>query len=87
MKDKLLHFSCCLIVSAVMAAINGCYGLLISGWINSFACGLFVGIGKEYGDSVAKGNKWDWKDIAADAIGAAIGATTILIYYYVFRHA
>jgi len=32
-----------------------------------------LGIGKEYGDSRAKGNKWDWYDILADGIGVAVG--------------
>lgn len=41
---------------------------LISTW---FAIGL--GIGKEYGDSKAKGNKWDWWDILADGIGVIVG--------------
>ena len=36
-----------------------------------FAIGL--ALGKEYGDSKAIGNKWDWKDILADAIGIVLG--------------
>ena len=33
-----------------------------------------LAIGKEYGDSKAPGNKWDWWDILADAIGIAVGS-------------
>ena len=36
-----------------------------------FAIGL--AIGKEYGDSKAAGNKWDWMDILADAAGIVLG--------------
>lgn len=80
MRDKLLHFICCFIVSAVMAVINGLYGIILVGMINSFACGIAIGVGKEYGDSKAKGNKWDWKDIIADAIGALLGSLIVLLW-------
>lgn len=62
-KDKLLHFGVNFVVglTAVISwqfAIGACGGL---------------SIGKEYGDSKAKGNKWSWMDIVADAIGATFG--------------
>lgn len=69
-KDKLLHFIVNLIV------------VLSIGWINlPLAIGLAAGlsIGKEYGDSKAPGNKWDWYDILADAIGIVIGLLLVLI--------
>mgnify|MGYP007065044234 CR=1 FL=1 len=69
-KDKLLHFIVNLIV------------VLSIGWINlPLAIGLAVGlsVGKEYGDSKAQGNKWDWYDILADAIGIVIGLLLVLI--------
>lgn len=80
MRDKLLHFICCFIVSAIMAVINGLCGIILVGMINSFACGIAIGVGKEYGDSKAKGNKWDWKDIIADAIGALLGSLIVLLW-------
>lgn len=42
---------------------------------------LLVGLslGKEYGDSKAPGNKWDWYDILADAIGIVTGLLLVLI--------
>jgi uncharacterized protein YfiM (DUF2279 family) len=42
-----------------------------------FALGL--GLGKEYGDSKASGNKWDWWDIVADVVGIVIGSGTLFL--------
>lgn len=33
-----------------------------------------IGVGKEYGDKCAPGNKWDWSDITMDMVGSAVGA-------------
>lgn len=68
-KDKILHF-----------AVNVALGLtsIFQLWL---AIGLCVGasLGKEYGDSKSQGNKWDWWDILADAIGAVVGIIIGLI--------
>ena len=66
--DLFLHFGACFAPS-----IFGLYGV-------AFALGL--GIGKEYGDSKAAGNKWDWLDIVADVAGCAVG---YLIHYLIFK--
>ena len=47
------------------------------------ADGAGLGFGKEYGDSKASGNHWDWWDIVADAAGVAIGMTVILIVHLI----
>lgn len=62
--DKLKH---CLVNLLVM---------LIAGSIN-----IWLGIGLAAGLSVGKapGNKWDWYDILADAIGIVIGLLLVLI--------
>ena len=80
MRDKLLHFICCFAIAVVMAVLNGWQGVILMGFMNSFAIGVAIGVGKEYGDSQAKGNKWDWMDIVADVAGALIGALTILFW-------
>lgn len=58
-KDKILHF-----VVNFFFALLGTYGV-------SF--GLGASLGKEYGDSKAFGNKWDWYDIVADCLGLIVG--------------
>ena len=53
-----------------------CYcGVFISGFLG----GIAAGVGKEYGDECAEGNYWDWKDIAADCIGALVGSGFAMI--------
>jgi len=79
-KDKILHALVC------MAAVFACG--IATFWISkdaSFASGIGLaiglGFGKEYGDSKASGNKWDWLDIAADLIGTIIGAALLLLFW------
>jgi len=62
-KDKWFHF----IVNLVLALTG-----FVSYWL---AVGLCVGAsaGKEYGDSKAYQNHWDWLDIVADMLGMAAG--------------
>lgn len=65
-KDKIKHFTYCAVATFFVGAITGpTYGVCI---------GAGLGIGKEYGDMVAKGNTWSWGDILADALGIIIGA-------------
>ena len=53
-----------------------CYaGVLLAGFLG----GLAAGVGKEYGDECAEGNRWDWKDIAADALGSLVGSGFAMI--------
>ena len=72
-KDKKLHFACCLLIALVFTMMIG----LMSSWYVGALTGLLTamgtGVGKEYGDSKAIGNKWDWYDILADFIGALVG--------------
>lgn len=73
--DKLKHFIVCLAVALVASLIEGASGA--SAWqsvIAGFIAGSAIGVGKEYGDKCAPGNKWDWGDIGADFSGAVIGA-------------
>ena len=51
------------------------FGVALAG----FCGGLAAGVGKEYGDECAEGNRWDWQDIAADCIGSLVGAGFAMI--------
>lgn len=73
--DKILHCGVCAIASLVVGLIDPLAGA-------AFAIGL--GLGKEYGDSKARGNKWDWLDIAADAVGTMIGTGLALLIRKLF---
>lgn len=72
--DNLLHILASFGVAALIATLiantgANTLGACLSGFLGGMACGL----GKEYGDSKAQGNKWSWKDIGWDAVGAVVG--------------
>lgn len=74
-KDKLYHFAACAIVALVtsftMLFLHSTYAIsLLSGTLS----GIAIGVGKEYGDFKAVGNKWDWYDLLADIIGSVFGS-------------
>ena len=64
--DKVMHVETCALI-AVMA--KRCSGSVVIG----AAVALGVGLLKELFD-VAMGGVFDWKDVAADAVGAVVGA-------------
>ena len=80
-KDKVMHFSLCLIISMMAACIvricgGGKYAVLVAAWF----AGFFAGVGKELYD------EWEYKgadegDWAADIIGTSVG--TILSFLFV----
>ena len=77
-KDKFLHAGVCFIATLLVSIATfllGQAGSIISGSL--FALGL--GLGKEYGDSKAKGNKWDWLDIVADCVGIGLAVLSLFI--------
>ena len=74
-RDKALHFAACATVSFVMAiGMALLSGDFLCATVSGFCSGVAIGVGKEYGDSKAAGNKWDWYDLLADVIGSIIGA-------------
>lgn len=65
--DKVMHVETCALIAVVA---KRCSGSAVIG----FVVALGVGLLKEMYDK-ATGEEFDWKDVAADAMGAAIGAT------------
>lgn len=64
--DKVMHVETCALIAVVA---KRCSGSVVIG-----AAALGVGLVKELYD-VTTGEEFDWKDVAADAVGAVFGAT------------
>lgn len=83
-KDKLYHFAACAIVALVTSfTMLFLHGTLAISLLSGALSGIAIGVGKEYGDSKAVGNKWDWYDILADAIGAFVGSAVGVLLTFV----
>ena len=82
-KDKILHALVCFVATiasfAYMHLINAFWPSFSASWLLPMG----LGFGKEYGDSNAKGNKWDWWDILADVVGTAIGMAAIFVWHLI----
>lgn len=74
-QDKIKHFAACFAVALAASATEAAMGAPV---LHSAAAGsmasMAIGVGKEYGDRCAPGNRWDWADIAADTLGSVFGA-------------
>ena len=86
-EDKQLHMQVS-VPFGIMGGLvcRGDRGFNLNGW-NAVMCGtalgMIPGIGKEWLDSQQDGNRWDNRDLAADAIGAFIGSLgTVTIYRF-----
>lgn len=71
--DKWKHFG----VNYAICAVGGSYGVALA---------VGASLGKEYGDKMAPGNKWDWMDILADICGIAAGYLTHIFITWVLKH-
>lgn len=80
-KDKVMHFSLCLIISMIAACIvRVCGGEKYTVIAVAWFAGFFAGVGKELYD------EWEYKgadegDWAADVVGTTLG--TILSFLFV----
>lgn len=73
-RDKLMHFTvCCCAAVMVMVLFRAIASPLGAASLASLLTSIGIGVGKEYGDKASPYNKWDWKDIVADTIGAITG--------------
>ena len=92
MSDSCKHLLICATTSALASAgiallvwmslvVTSCQELmehlLAPVWFAGLVCALAMGVGKEYGDECAEGNDWSWDDVAADIVGAIIGASLV----------
>ena len=80
-KDHWKHFIICALATFGSFAV---YATFLPFWHVFSMCpllGLGLGIGKEYGDSQASGNKWDWTDILADVLGIIASMLILLAMY------
>ena len=97
MKDNLKHLICCALCALAMSSgiallvwssLIVCHceemmpHLLAPIWFGGFTSALAMGIGKEYGDECAEGNKWDWEDILHDVLGGFVGASIVYLTLY-----
>lgn len=64
--DKVMHFLVCMAAAMAVAVATGSA-------VAGAAAAMAVGIGKELYDK-ATGEEFDWRDVAADAVGAVAGA-------------
>ena len=65
--DKVMHVETCALIAVVA---KRCTGSVVIGAAVAFGVGLL----KELYDA-ATGEEFDWRDVAADAVGAVVGAT------------
>ena len=62
------------------------FGVCLSASVISPWLGVGLAVGKEYGDSKAIGNRWDWQDILADIVGVTVGSVIhALILYLIMK--
>ena len=72
--DKVKHFFVnAVVVISVTLMLLGLGFEPIPAYTASIFFAIGLSVGKEYGDSKAIGNRWDWMDILADAIGIVFG--------------
>lgn len=80
MNDKMQHFLVCAAIAALTCILMMLVGATVLHCaIASVGTSMAAGLGKEYGDRCAVGNRWDWLDIAADLAGAVVGTTLVIL--------
>lgn len=83
--DDILHIVACMLcafcVSAIIAhTTTSPTPAIVGGWLAA----MFLGVGKEFGDSRASGNAWSWSDIFYDFIGSSMGCWGGLLTYAIW---
>ena len=74
-EDKIQHFVACATIACVASFVMAVLGVTyLPCVVASFMVAMSCAVGKEFGDMRAVGNRWDWRDIIADLMGAILGA-------------
>lgn len=74
-RDKIFHFAACAMTALLIAVVIVLLSKdLLCAVVAGLYSGIAIGVGKEYGDFKAVGNKWDWYDLLADIIGSVFGS-------------
>lgn len=76
--DKFAHAAVFALLAAAIGYASGLRGARM-GWLG-FACAALVGVADEWHQSTLPGRAAGWDDLAADAIGAALGATALHVW-------
>ncbi len=72
--EDFLHIIACMLCAFVVSGIlahttTEPTPAIVGGWLAA----MFLGVGKEFGDSRATGNSWSWRDMFCNFIGASVG--------------
>ena len=81
-KDKILHALICMVAAFAGYGFMRLFFDFAPSIVASWLLPAGLGVGKEYGDSKATGNKWDWEDIVADLIGTLLAVFVILLVHW-----
>lgn len=76
--DKYVHVLCCLLICALVGAFAGIWLDDAEASLAGFGAAMFAGASKEVWDGI-RGEALDLKDLAADTLGAAVGAVLVMI--------
>lgn len=82
-KDKITHFCAGVVVSALVGLPAYLESLnLFSGLWSAIVSGLLAACIKEWCDMSTEGNRWDWRDFSATAIGVLVVAVFIILLHF-----
>ena len=83
--EDVLHIIACMLCAFCVSAIIAHLTItptpaIVGGWLS----GMFLGVGKEFGDSRESGNAWSWRDFLFDFIGSSVGCWGGLLTYAIW---
>ena len=82
-RDHWKHFWICAIATLGSFGYMATFFDFSPAFWSSWLLPMGLGFGKEYGDSQASGNKWDWTDIGADIAGTVAAMAFILLLKFI----